>query len=302
MRLKVVAVVCLVASLVLTSCDDGHDSGKPAPKPGGSVSALSTAGGKGGGGEQGKKGFIEWIKDIGLTTPATGKDPERVHDRAYALFKLAGDDCGEAVSAAAALAEPARTLYRGAGQACLAALHGETGLWAEAERAYTAESDEDLDCVDQGVFRLLRTLVEAHGADPEAHFVRADDNGGGGDALCPRVTGITPDHGTAGETVTITGVNLSGDVPVLWGSEVLVVAFADGTGTLTVPQHLEEGSVDVQAEELPGDIYLGEEEQVTFTYDDAPAEPPPTTDGPPAYEIPPDGVPDLDDPPTAEAS
>jgi hypothetical protein len=77
-------------------------------------------------------------------------------------------DMAEARTPGDRLPEPARTLYEGAGAACLAAFHGRPELWPRAGSALArlAGRTARLDCLQQAVHRVLERLVTAHQDDP----------------------------------------------------------------------------------------------------------------------------------------
>lgn len=105
---------------------------------------------------------------------------------------------------------PLRTLYLGAGSACLAAFHGRPELWPRADAALerVTRHAPTPDCESRAVYELLRRLVEAHRAEPSARLVK--QTVGKRELACPRFTKITPNHGPAegGYTVRIEGENL----------------------------------------------------------------------------------------------
>ena len=131
------------------------------------------------------------------------------------------------------LPEPGRTLYRGAASACLAAFEGRAGLWPGAEAAYEKLRGQwsALSCESRTVYRLLQQLVEVHRTEPQARLVKRVAPRGL--LKCPRFTGVIPDHGPAGRSLTVQleGQNLPRIVGVnLW--------ITDDNGDLKYEGHL----------------------------------------------------------------
>jgi hypothetical protein len=165
--------------------------------------------------------IIQWIRDFGpLGGGADGPADE-------AFLAMIEGRCADALQLAVrpsegAIPEPGRTLYEGAGSACLAAFEHQPVLWPRAEAALerVAKQAARLDCEQQTVYRLLRKLVELHRADPTARLVKRVA-GGHGTLACPRITKLTPDHGPVegGYAIQVEGVNLPRVVRINWGFE-----------------------------------------------------------------------------------
>jgi hypothetical protein len=111
--------------------------------------------------------FISWLQKF---TPTGGGGTSR--EAAYTNFMqgkckttlmIARTTKGEG-EMIEPLEEPLRSVYEGAGAACLAALHGETELWKVAIENESRVDPSDLDCWDRSVFRILAVLVEVASA------------------------------------------------------------------------------------------------------------------------------------------
>jgi hypothetical protein len=225
---------------------------------------------------------IQWMNEHGPTSGgATG-----LVDEAYVL--MMNGDCRGALRIAEGKGEdgligPLRTLYLGAGSACLAAFEGKAELWPRADAAFekTTSHAVRLDCESRAVYELLRRLVEAHRAEPSARLVKRLV--GRRAPICPRFTKVTPDHGPAegGYTVLVEGENLPHVVGVNFLEEVGVEHFMkavsqDGRHVLiTIPRAIVAHTPDDYATIWPDGLRYWTDSVVQFRYD-----PPGTTTRP----------------------
>jgi IPT/TIG domain len=146
-------------------------------------------------------------------------------------------NCGRALDMAEGrtpddpMPEPTRTLYEGAGAACLAAFPGRPDLWPRAGSALERLTGRTarLDCLQQAVHGLLERVVAAHRADPGATLEQRT-TGPRGELACPRFTRLVPDHGPAagGYEVRIQGRHLPREVGLVWGEHYLTAVSEDG--------------------------------------------------------------------------
>jgi hypothetical protein len=133
--------------------------------------------------------------------------------------------------------EPARSMYKGAASACLAAFHNRPELWPPSDTALVTAQPQTskFNCIDMAIYQLLKSLAEAHRQDPSTQFVKKVTESGG---PCPRITQVSPDHGPAqgGYQVRIIGVNLPSKVGVHFGDRYFTVATSSSREVLvTVP-------------------------------------------------------------------
>jgi hypothetical protein len=177
------------------------------------------------------------------------------------------------------LPERSRSLYEGAGSACLAAFKQRPELWPRAEAALgkTIKHAPRLDCQQQTVYRLLTRLVEVHRAEPNAQLVKRPA-GKLGLLKCPRFLKITPGHGPAegGYPIRLEGENLPRMVGVNFGLEHHIDAVSeDGRHVvITAPPSNPDALVYVWPDGWP----WGDANSVEFYYDpSAPTSRPPTT-------------------------
>lgn len=263
----------IVLALLLQACggDGVAPDGGTTATPG--TTAVSTPGserpedgdtgdGEPDDGDAPRRTIIAWILDLAPSAPE-GPTGFEVYER------LRRRDCDGVLDAASGLDDGteegrrARTLYEGAASACLAAFEGRTGRWGAAERALAGVRDDtgDLSCLDVVVLRVLEQLVAAHRDNPDGRLVPATGRGDAHAPPCPELTGLTPAHGPAGTTLTLTGRNLDrvdrvglhdGDVfvrflsPPLPGTDrrltLEMPADLDRTGTLCVTLIVDEPS------------------------------------------------------------
>jgi hypothetical protein len=146
----------------------------------------------------------------------------------------------------AELQEPARTLYTGAARACLAAFDGRSELWPQSKVAYDAVAGRrgELTCMDHAAFALLERLVTLHAQFPNRAFEHAATTEAKAPP-CPRISGLTPDHGPEGTQVKMTGHHLGAAVV---GVEV-VDSFGNSQAALNVT-HLP-GALEFTMPEAP---------------------------------------------------
>jgi hypothetical protein len=149
-----------------------------------------------------KQGVIAWILSLGPGAPSG--PPEFT-----AYRELQQGRCGAVFDRVGELDEPARTLYTGAAQGCLAALDGQVDRWPSAEAALDAVSGQTgaLSCMDEAAFDLLVRLVTAHREHPDRD-VRASGGNGSQAPPCPVVGSLEPRSGLAGDTVRLSGEHL----------------------------------------------------------------------------------------------
>lgn len=154
-----------------------------------------------------KKNVIAWILSLGPGAP--DGPPEFTAYRE--LQKL---HCATVFDRVGELDEPARTLYKGAAHACLAAVKGDSDRWPRAEAALQQVSGQTdkLNCMDGAALALLDRLVTLHAEHPTRRFQLAGE-GKAKAPPCPTIDAIAPDRGVAGETVVrMTGRHLGDDV------------------------------------------------------------------------------------------
>jgi hypothetical protein len=108
--------------------------------------------------------FLAWIIGLG---PGSPKGPPEI-DVYLDITKGTEESCRAAFNAPMDPPET-ETLYHGAAAACLAALHGKEDRWTDAESAFAELSQPD-GCLDQATFKLLKSTLDAHHADPNARF------------------------------------------------------------------------------------------------------------------------------------
>ena len=163
--------------------------------------------------------MIQWLNE---QAPASGGSGGGGEEAAFAAM-LDGDCAGTlrivADESEGEMPEPGRTLYRGAASACLAAFEGRAEFWPRAEAAHEKLRGQwsALSCESRTVYKLLQRLVDVHRTEPQARLVKR--SGPRGTLRCPRFTGVTPDHGPAGRSLTVRleGQNLPRIVGVnLW--------------------------------------------------------------------------------------
>lgn len=107
---------------------------------------------------------LAWL--IGLA-PGAPSGPDEVN--AYLLLQEhSRESCGEVLDQT--LPEDSQTLYHGAAAACLAALHGRSARWAEAEAAYDALDGQPEGCLNRATYALLESVVTAYRENPTAEF------------------------------------------------------------------------------------------------------------------------------------
>ena len=153
-----------------------------------------------------KKSVVAWI--LGLGPGAPDGPPEFTAYRELQQLR-----CGTVFDRVQELDEPARTLYTGTAQACLAAFGGRGGPWPEATTAFdeVAARTGELTCMDRAAFALLERLVTLHEQHPNRSFAK-DSKSQSKAPPCPRINALEPDRGDEGALVRMTGRNLVGNV------------------------------------------------------------------------------------------
>jgi hypothetical protein len=259
------------ASDALTSSDASTSSVQtPAGTTPGAASASPTTTRGGGGFSR----IVQWLNDQAPLGGGAGG----ALDAAFSAM-LEGDCRGalrmsEAPPGEEPFPEPGRTLYEGAGSACLAAFEGRPELWPRAEAAFekTVTHVSAFDCEQQTVYRLLARLVGLHRTEPNVRLVK-ELTGRRGELKCPRFTKIAPDHGPpeGGYPIYLEGENLPRVVVVNLQSAgglraVLKAESIDGRHvTIIAPPHSNEGgSIYV----WPSGAHWPDEYRIEFVYDD----------------------------------
>jgi hypothetical protein len=122
---------------------------------------------------------LAWVISLG---PGAPSGPDEIV--AYELLADPSEaNCRELLDSS--LPESVETLYRGAAAACLAALHGRSARWAEAEAAYEELAGRPDGCLSRAAYRLLETAVTAHRASPTVSF--RIDRSSGVELPCPTI-------------------------------------------------------------------------------------------------------------------
>jgi hypothetical protein len=176
-----------------------------------STSASTTAAKK-----KKKKNVIAWILSLGPGAP--DGPPEFT-----AYRELQQLHCATVFARVGELKEPARTLYKGAAHACLAATAGQTARWPRAVAALQAVSGrtDELNCMDGAALALLDRLVTLHAEHPSRSFELAAGTKSKAPP-CPAIAAITPDSGPVDTPVRMTGRHL--------GAAVVGVSVIDSLG------------------------------------------------------------------------
>jgi hypothetical protein len=153
-----------------------------------------------------KKNPVAWILSLGPGAP--DGPPEFT-----AYRELQQLHCSKVFDRVSELTQPARTLYTGAANACLAAFDARPDLWSTASTAYdtVAGRRSELSCMDQTAFALLGRLIALHAEFPNRPFTNAPSSAAAAPP-CPTIRALTPDHGAAGTVVRVTGQHLRGNV------------------------------------------------------------------------------------------
>jgi hypothetical protein len=221
-RARVAGVALLGVALLTTGCTGSSGGASNAGEQSNSPSGTSTA-------SQGssspaptakpkkKRNVVAWVLSLGPGAP--DGPPEFT-----AYRELQQLHCAKVFDRVAELQEPARTLYRGAARACLAAFDGRDDLWPQSAAAYDAVAGRsgELNCMDRAALALLERLVTLHTQFPHRRFENAATDQAKAPP-CPSITGLTPDHGPAGTQVRLTGRHL--------GAGVVGVEIVDSFGT-----------------------------------------------------------------------
>ncbi len=180
--------------------------------PGSSPDAAATAAGETAGARTPRsptetrppdRGFnlIAWILSLG---PGAPSGPDEVN--AYVLLEEpTRRNCRSALEAD--LPDDAtETLYRGLAAACLAAFHGRSDLWSDAEAAYAALDDPPQSCLSQVAYQQLKGAVEKHRENPTARF--RPDSSTSFRPPCPTIRNVTAAHDGSTLRVRIRGRSL----------------------------------------------------------------------------------------------
>jgi hypothetical protein len=231
-----------------------------------------------------KKNVIAWILSLGPGAP--DGPPEFT-----AYRELQQLHCATVFDRVGELKEPARTLYKGAAHACLAATAGESERWARAVAALQAVSGrtDELNCMDGAALALLDRLVTLHAEHPGRSFELAAGSKSKAPP-CPTIAAIAPDRGAEDTVVRLTGQHL--------GSAVVGVSVIDSLGNSLPVAGLDrvDGALEFRMpEEPPSDasasvciVVRADPDWVAggtpFTYESANTGPPTALDCPPPAE------------------
>jgi hypothetical protein len=155
----------------------------------------------------GAETFLAWIVGLG---PGSPEGPTQVDT--YQLIQDASQaNCRAALNPVLEVPET-RALYHGAAAACLAALHGKTARWEEAQTAFDSLPGRPAGCVDQATYDLLELILTAHAADPDARFsLDGEPAEGSADRIrlrCLRIDKVNVTRGNAGLEIAVTGNRL----------------------------------------------------------------------------------------------
>jgi hypothetical protein len=210
-------VALLGLALLLAGCGGSRDHASSPGSPSDSATAGSTSPTPTPTKPAKKRNVVAWVLSLGPGAPEG--PPEFTAYRELQQLR-----CEKVFDRVAELKEPARTLYKGAARACLAAFSGRADLWSRADAAYDAVAGRrgELTCMDRAAFALLERLVTLNTQFPHRSF----ENGPTAAAKappCPSIVGLTPDHGPAGTLVRMTGQHL--------GENVVGVDVVDSFGT-----------------------------------------------------------------------
>jgi hypothetical protein len=231
-----------------------------------------------------KKNVIAWILSLGPGAP--DGPPEFTAYRELQQLR-----CARVFDRVEELDEPARTLYTGAADACLAAFKGKTERWERSAAALreVAGRVNELTCMDRAALSLLDRLVTLHKEHPSRTFRQAS-TGESKAPPCPSIRVLDPDHGIEGTRVRITGHHL--------GADVAGIRVVDSLGNSLPAERVDspEGTLDFLMPEEPSSdasasvcvVVRAEPDWsaagAMFTYDVDTTGPPTTFDCPPAEE------------------
>jgi hypothetical protein len=216
-RRKCCLGVALGIAFLLAGCSGSSDHASVTGSPSDTATAGSTSPTPTPTKPAKKRNVVAWVLSLGPGAPEG--PPEFTAYRELQQLR-----CDKVFDRVAELQEPARTLYKGAARACLAAFDGREDLWPRADAAYDAVAGRrgELTCMDRAALALLDRLVTLHKEFPH----RAFENAATDEAMappCPSISGLTPDHGPAGTLVRVTGQHL--------GEGVVGVDVVDSFGT-----------------------------------------------------------------------
>jgi hypothetical protein len=189
--------------------------------------------------------------------------------RADAFSGLQSGDCEHVVDVGRFADGQAKYLYRGVGNACLAAFDNRLSLWDEAEQDHDSIDVDSFHftCYDRAAYQLFTTLVTYHRRDAQRQFTKT-----GGQVVadsCPRVTELQPSSGSAdgGYPVTVIGENFPSP------AEVQLVPGGSTDETLTAEPEPGGRRLTIQMPPADGrdEVYLvvqsgGADSGLPFTY------------------------------------
>ena len=206
-RSRVLVAAALALALVPACGDTGTPSGGGTSATGTGSETTPTGTGSGTTTQAKKKNVVAWILSLGPGAP--DGPPEFTAYRELQQLR-----CARVFDRVAELDEPARTLYTGAANACLAAFEGRDQLWPKSASALAAVVDriEDLTCMDRAALALLQRLVRLHDEHPSQTFRTASGTKAKAPP-CPTIAELDPDTGSEGTLVRMSGRHLdAGDV------------------------------------------------------------------------------------------
>jgi hypothetical protein len=235
-NMLVLTLIAAMTALVLAGCggvvssDGGGDNGSTTSGSGPASPSTSPK----------KHNVIAWI--IGLGPGAPGGPPEF-----SVYYQLQHRHCSEVFTRVGELDSVPQTIYGGAANACLAAFDNRTDLWSRATKALEEVDGhtQELTCIDRAALALLQRLVTLHRDHPDQSFEQAPTKSSKAPP-CPNITSVTPDHGSAGDLITLHGRHL-----------------ADTTGVAVVDSGGLRTSVDVAGQH---------DSSISFTMPDQPAQ------------------------------
>jgi hypothetical protein len=113
-------------------------------------------------------------------------------------------------------------LYKGAAAACLAALHGRSDRWGEAQEAFDSLPGRPDGRVDQATYDLLESVLAAHEAFPDARFTREGEPADGRpDRIrlrCLRLDDVSVIRGPDGLTIDVSGNRLDQAIAISYAA------------------------------------------------------------------------------------
>src|SRR3954466_13911858 len=200
--------VLLLASACVGGSGSGDSTATTPPQSPGAAVAVPTAveqptpaPPEEGGGDVLSKG-LAWIIGLGA---GSASGPQQIG--VYENIQQATEDSCRAAFQSQDVTDEEATLFHGAAAACLAAFHGKTQRWEDAEHALDSLGVRPDGCIDQAVYDVLGSAVQAHRADPTAAFKLAK---GQKIALpCPTINALSvTTDAENGITIVVSGDNL----------------------------------------------------------------------------------------------